>query len=84
MVEKRSARSERTQTITQARAVVATGPDDVFAKHTTTAFIAELSVTRPHHGEVVGCKTPIAQREVPRGAEFIGGTRSVPGELRWR
>jgi transposase len=41
MVAKRSATSERTQTINQARALVLTGPDDIrtrFDRHTTAAL----------------------------------------------
>src|SRR5881227_2034380 len=46
MVAKRSARSERTQTINQARSLVVTGPDDVrarFAGHTPADLISELA-----------------------------------------
>src|SRR5256886_9843048 len=46
MVAKRSARSERIQTINQARALVLTGPDDIrvrFAKHTAAGLAAELA-----------------------------------------
>ncbi len=42
MVAKRSARSERTQTINQARALIVTGPDDLrarFARHTPAALV---------------------------------------------
>jgi hypothetical protein len=43
MVAKRTARSERIQTINQARALVLTGPDDIrarFAQHATDALVA--------------------------------------------
>jgi transposase len=74
MVAKRSARSERTRTINQARALVITGPDDIhdsFAQHTTATLIAALSSLRPRHGEVVGYTTRIALRELGRRAEFL-------------
>jgi transposase len=51
MVAKRTARSERIQTINQARALVLTGPNDIrvrFAKHATDALVAELAA---RHGE---------------------------------
>jgi transposase len=44
MVAKRSARSERTRSINQARALVVTGPDDVrarFGKHSTSDLVAD-------------------------------------------
>jgi transposase len=43
MVAKRSARSERTQTINQARSLIVTGPDDLRARiagHTVAALLA--------------------------------------------
>jgi len=75
MVAKRSARSERTQSINQARALVVTGPDDIrsrFAKHSSDALVAELASMRPRSGEVVGYATRIALRELGRRAEFLG------------
>ncbi len=54
MVVKRSARSERTQTINQARALILTGPDDLrtrFTKHTPADLIAELASLRPRAGK---------------------------------
>src|SRR6185295_2874632 len=50
MVAKRSARSERTQTINPARALIVTGPDDLrarFARHTPADLVAGLAVLRP-------------------------------------
>ena len=73
MVAKRTARSERTQTINQARALVLTGPDDVrtrFAKHTPAGLVAQLASLRPRPGDVVGYATRIALRELGRRAEF--------------
>jgi hypothetical protein len=42
MVAKRSARSERVQTINQARSLIVTGPDDLHARiagHTVAALL---------------------------------------------
>ena len=75
MVAKRSARSERIQTINQARSLVQTGPDDLrtrFAQHTTAALVADLASLRPRPGSTVGYATRIALRELGRRAEFLG------------
>jgi transposase len=74
MVAKRSARSERIQTINQARALILTGPGDLrvrFARHTVTALVAETASLRPRPGDVVGYATRIALRELGRRAEFL-------------
>jgi transposase len=74
MVVKRSARSERTQTINQARALIVTGPDDLrarFAKHTAADLAAELASLRPRPGDVVGYATRIALRELGQRAAFL-------------
>jgi transposase len=74
MVAKRTARSERTQTINQARSLVLTGPDDIrvrFAHHTAAGLVAALAALRPRPGEVVGYATRIALRELGRRAEFL-------------
>jgi transposase len=84
MVAKRSARSERIQTINQARALVLTGPDDIrvrFAKHTAAGLVAELAALRPRPGAVVGYATRIALRELGRRVQFPGGQLERPGEL---
>ena len=50
MVAKRTARSERTQTINQARALILTGPDDIrtrFAKHVPADLVAGLASLPP-------------------------------------
>jgi transposase len=76
MVAKRSARSERIQTINQARSLIVTGPDDLrarFARHTVAALVAELALLRPRPGNVVGYATRIALRELGRRAEFLDG-----------
>ena len=74
MVAKRSARSERTQAINQARALIVTGPDDLrarFAGHTPAALIAELAALRPRPGGVPGYATRVALRELGRRAQFL-------------
>ena len=74
MVAKRSARSERVQTINQARSLVVTGPDDLrarFARHTAAALVAQTALLRPRPGDVVGYATRIALRELGRRAEFL-------------
>jgi len=75
MVAKRTARSERTQTINQARSLVLTGPDDLrvrFTGHTAGGLVAELASLRPRPGDIVGYATRIALRELGRRAEFLG------------
>src|SRR5437867_5357601 len=76
MVAKRSARSERVQTINQARALVLTGPDDLrarFARQTPASLVTELASLRPRPGDVVGYAVRIALRELGRRAEFPDG-----------
>jgi len=75
MVAKRSARSERTQAINQARALIVTGPEDLrarFTGHGTADLVADLAALRPRPGAVVGYHTRIALRELGRRAEFLG------------
>src|SRR6266513_2004299 len=84
MVAKRTARSERTQTINQARSLVLTGPDDLrvrFAHHATAFLVAELAGLRPRPGATVGYATRIALRELGRRAEFLGGQLERLDEL---
>jgi transposase len=72
MVARRSARSERIQTINQARALILTGPDDLrarFARHTVAALVAELASLRPWPCSTVGYATRIALRELGRRAQ---------------
>jgi transposase len=74
MVAKRSARSERVQTINQARALVLTGPEDLrarFAKYTAPSLVSGLASLRPRPGDVVGYATRMALRELGRRAEFL-------------
>ena len=84
MVARRSAASERTQTINQARALVLTGPDDLRdtirpARH--AALVAALASLRPRPGDVVGYATRIALRELGRRAEFLDGQLGRLDEL---
>jgi transposase len=81
MVAKRSARSERIQTLNQARALILTGPEDLrarFAQHTVAALVAQTAALRPRPGDVVGYATRVALRELGRRAQFPGGQ---PGRL---
>ena len=74
MVAKRSARSERTQAINQARALIVTGPKDLrarFTAHATADLVTDLAALRPRPGAVVGYHTRIALRELGRRAEFL-------------
>ena len=84
MVAKRSARSERTQAINQARALILTGPDDLrarFTRHTAASLVTELASLRPRPGDVVGYATRIALRELGRRAEFPGSQLARLDEL---
>jgi transposase len=74
MVTRRSAASERIQTINQARALIVTGPDDLRARFTgptVAALVAELASLRPRPGSTVGYATRIALSELGRRAEFL-------------
>jgi transposase len=84
MVAKRSAGSGRTQTTSQARSLILTGPDDLrtrFARHTVAALVAETASLRPRPGNVAGHAVRVALRELGRRAEFPGGQLQRPGEL---
>ena len=84
MVAKRSARSERTQAINQARSLVLTGPDDLrarFASHATADLVSETASLRPRPGDVVGYATRIALRELGRRAEFLDGQLELLDDL---
>ncbi len=75
MVARRSARSERTQAINQARSLIVTGPDELrarFARHTPAQLVAGLAAMRPRPGDVPGYTTRIALRELGRPAQFPG------------
>jgi transposase len=74
LVAKRSARSERTATINQMRALVATAPEDLrahFVRHSTAALVAETAALRPRPGDIVGYTTRVALRELGRRAAYL-------------
>ena len=74
MVAKRTARSERIQTINQARALILTGPDDVrtrFTRHGPAELVAELAGLRPRPGSMVRYHTLLSLRELGRRAQFL-------------
>jgi transposase len=74
MVAKRTARSERIQTINQARSLIVTGPDDLrarFAKHSADDLVAGLASLRPRPGSTVGYATRMALRELGRRTQFL-------------
>jgi transposase len=76
MVAKRSARSERIQTINQARALIITGPDGLrarFAGHNPADLVAELAALRPRAGSMVRYHTLLSLRELGRRAQFLDG-----------
>jgi transposase len=65
MAAKRSARAERIQTISQARALVLTGPDDLrsrFAGHTAAGLVSGLASLRP---ALPACSPCTASAQVP-------------------
>jgi len=76
MVAKRTARSERIQTINQARSLIMTGPEDLrarFAGHSADDLVAELATLRPRPGSMVRYHTLLSLRELGRRAEFLDG-----------
>ena len=76
MVAKRTARSERIQTINQARALIVTGPDDLrarFARHSADDLVAELASLRPRPGSMIRYHTLLSLRELGRRVEFLNG-----------
>jgi transposase len=84
MVAKRSARSERTQTINQARALIITGPDELrarFARHAPADLVAELAALRPRPGSMVRYHTLLSLRELGRRAQFLDGQQARLDEL---
>jgi transposase len=74
MVAKRTARSQRTQTINQARALIVTGPDDIrarFTGHDPAGLVAELAALRPRPGSMVRYHTLLSLRELGRRAQYL-------------
>jgi len=75
VVAKRTARAQRTQTISQARALIITGPDDIrarFTGHTPAGLVAGLAALRPRPGDTVRYHTLLSLRELGRRAQFPG------------
>jgi transposase len=84
MVAKRTARSERVQTINQARSLIVTGPDDLrvrFARHSPDDLVAGLASLRPRAGDTVGYATRMALRELGRRTQFLDSQLARLDEL---
>jgi len=76
MVAKRTARSERIQTINQARSLIVTGPEDLrarFAHHAADDLVAELAALRPRPGSMIRYHTLLSLRELGRRVAFLDG-----------
>src|SRR5215469_16502521 len=76
MVAKRTARSERIQTINQARSLIVTGPEDLrdrFARHCADDLVAELALLRPRPGSMILYHTLLSLRELGRRVAFLDG-----------
>jgi transposase len=74
MVARRSARRDRTATINQMRALVATAPDDLrarFGGHGTILLVTDAAGLRPRGGDTVGYATRVALRELGRRAVYL-------------
>jgi len=84
MVAKRTARSERIQTINQARSLIVTGPEDLrarFARHSADDLVAELASLRPRPGSMIRYHTLLSLRELGRRAGFLDGQLQRLDEL---
>ena len=76
MVAKRSARQERTQAVSQARALIVTGPEELrarFAGQSAAQLAAAIAALRPRPGDVPGYATRVALRELGRRVQFLDG-----------
>jgi transposase len=74
MVAKRTARAQRTQAISQARALIITGPNDIRTRFTgqmPAELVAELAALRPRAGSMVGYHTLLSLRELGRRTQFL-------------
>jgi transposase len=74
MVAKRSARQERTRAVSQARALIMTGPEELrarFARRSPAQLIEAIAALRPRPGDVPGYATRVALRELGRRARFL-------------
>jgi transposase len=84
MVAKPSARHERTQASSQARALIVTGPDELrarFAGHAPAALVEAIAALRPRPGDVPGYATRVALRELGRRAQFLDAQLERLNEL---
>ena len=84
MVAKRTARSERIQTINQARSLIVTGPDDLrarFGHHSADHLVAELASLRPRPGSMIRYHTLLSLRELGRRVAFLDGQLQRLDEL---
>jgi transposase len=71
MVAKRGARQERTQAVSQARALIVTGPEELrarFAQRSPAQLITAIAAPRP--GDVPGYAARVALRGLGRRAQF--------------
>src|SRR5215471_2101999 len=74
MADGRSARHERTQAISQARALILTGPDELrarFAGLRAAALAGAIAALRPRPGDAADYSLRIALRELGRRVEFL-------------
>jgi transposase len=84
MVAKRTARSERIQTINQARSLIVTGPEDLrarFGHHSADDLVAELASLRPRPGSMIRYHTLLSLRELGRRVAFLDGQLERLDEL---
>jgi transposase len=84
MADGRSARQERTQAISQARALIMTGPEELrarFAGRTPAQLVEAIAALRPRPGDVPGYATRVALRELGRRAQFPGARLGRLDEL---
>jgi transposase len=84
MVARRTARSERIQTINQARPLIVTGPDDLrarFAQRSADDLAAELASLRPRPGSMIRYHTLLSLRELGRRVTFFDGQLQRLDEL---
>jgi transposase len=84
MVARKSARRERTQATSQARALILTGPDELrsrFAGHRAAALAAGIAALRPRAGDAVEYSVRVALREPGRRVEFLDAQTDRLDEL---
>jgi len=74
MADGRSARHERTQAISQARALILTGPDELrarFAGLRAAALAEAVAALRPRPGDAAEYSLRVALRELGRRVQFL-------------